>query len=180
MNIHQDAFSSGQIGSKLWLCEQLEKTKWKSKETAIYGGWYGLIGFLLLSRDKFKVDRVRSYDQDPACEAAADMLNEYFVWKDWRFKAFTNDCNTLQTDADLVINTSTEHFESMQWWNNLKNGTRVVLQGNNMTHDNHSGNANGLKMFCNQFPVSTELYSGELEFNYPTWGFSRYMLIGIK
>ena len=36
MNIHQDAFSSGQIGSKLWLCEQLEKTKWKSKETAIY------------------------------------------------------------------------------------------------------------------------------------------------
>ena len=29
MNVNKDAFSSGQVGSKIWLCEELEKTNYK-------------------------------------------------------------------------------------------------------------------------------------------------------
>ena len=56
---NKDAFSSGQVGSKIWLCEELEKTGWKSKLTYIYGGWHGITAFLLLSRGKFQVDKIR-------------------------------------------------------------------------------------------------------------------------
>jgi hypothetical protein len=179
-NIHQDAFSSGQIGSKIWLCEELERTGWTSKETAIYGGWYAVTAFLLLSRGKFEVEKISSYDQDPTCEPVADMLNENWVWQDWKFKAHTADCNNLVTFADLVINTSTEHFDGNQWWDNLAPGTRVVLQSNNMPHDDHIGIVENLDTFCYQYQLSKVLYKGELPFVYPNWKFTRYMLIGIK
>ena len=180
MKINKDAFSSGQVGSKLWLCKQLELTDLYSHETAIYGGWYGMTAFLLLSRGKFNVETVRSYDIDPTCEAVADMINEYWVWQKWRFKAFTEDCNSIITSADLIINTSTEHFSSSAWWDNIPKGTAVALQGNNMQHDDHVSNTRSLEEFCSQFPVTQELYRGALDFEYPDWKFTRYMLIGVK
>jgi hypothetical protein len=164
----------------LWLCKQLENTDLYSKETAVYGGWHGMTAFLLLSRGKFNVERIRSYDIDPACEPIADMLNENWVWQDWRFKAYTQDCNTLYTTADLIINTSTEHFDTLDWWDNISPGTAVALQGNNMNHDDHVNTTSTLEEFCDQFPMAQELYRGGLDFKYPNWEFTRYMLIGIK
>ena len=179
--IHQDAFSSGQISSKLWLCEQLEQTGWTSNLTYIYGGWYGITAFLLLSRNNFKVDQIQSFDIDPSCEPIADMINENWVWQDWKFKAYTLDCNGyVRGNPDLIINTSTEHFDSFLWWDNIKPGTAVALQGNNMQHDDHVNNTNSLDEFCEQFPLAQEIYRGSMDFNYPNWSFSRYMVIGIK
>ena len=176
----KDAFSSGQVGSKLWLCKQLENTDLYSKETAIYGGWYGVTAFLLLSRGKFNVETIRSYDIDPVCESIADIINENWVWQKWRFKAFTENCNHIQTGADLIINTSTEHFESRDWWDNIPAGTAVALQGNNMNHKDHSSNISSLSEFCDQFPLTQELYRGTMPFVYPDWSFDRYMIIGVK
>ena len=31
VSVDKDAFSSGQVGSKLWLCEELERLKWTSR-----------------------------------------------------------------------------------------------------------------------------------------------------
>jgi hypothetical protein len=179
-NIDKDAFSSGQIGSKLWLCQQLEQLGVVSKETAIYGGWHGVLAFLLLSRDNYKVEKIRSYDIDPSCEHTADIINEYWVWQEWKFKAYTADCNTLNSDADVVINTSTEHFDNLNWWHNIKQGTTVVLQSNNMPHDDHFNCSVSLEQFCDLYPVTQELYRGSLSFVYPDWKFDRYMLIGVK
>jgi len=178
--MNKDAFSSGQISSKLWLCEELERTCWTSNETAIYGGWYALTAFLLLSRGKFKVHHIRSYDVDPDCESIADMINENWVWRDWQFKAITEDCNIIKTKADLVINTSTEHFDSKQWFDNLDYGTRVILQGNNMPHDDHIVHSENLLQFLNHYPLTKIKYRGQLDFEYPTWKFTRFMVIGIK
>jgi hypothetical protein len=168
------------MGSKLWLCKQLENTDLYSKETAIYGGWYGVTALLLLNRGKFNVEQIRSYDIDPACEPVADMINEYWVWQDWRFKAFTEDCNKIYTNADLIINTSTEHFENLDWWDNISPGTAVALQGNNMHHADHINTTTTLTEFCDQFPLAQELYRGSMDFVYPDWSFTRYMIIGTK
>ena len=179
--INKDAFSNGQIDSKLWLCETLESLKWSSKLTQIYAGWYGLTAFLLLTRNQFKVDRIESYDVDPTCETIADMINENWVIKNWQFKAFTQDCNqTLPGLPDLVINTSTEHFTSKQWFDNIRSGTRVILQGNNMPHDDHHISSESLLKFKKEYPLSSFVFEGEKLFSYPTWSFTRYMIIGIK
>lgn len=181
MNIDKDAFSSGQIGSKIWLCEELEKLNWCSQLTYIYGGWHGITAFLLLSRGKFKVEKIRSLDIDPSCEAIADMINENWVWQDWKFKAFTQDCNNFQGQyGDLVINTSTEHFETKDWFDKLPSGTRVVLQGNNMIHDDHVVYSKSLEDFKQHYRLTDILYQGEKQFVYPDWQFTRFMLIGTK
>ena len=109
------------------------------------------------------------------------MINENWVWQDWKFKAYTLDCNGhVRGNPDLIINTSTEHFEGTAWFNNIPNGTRVVLQGNNMPHEDHVTITNNLAEFCVQFPLTETVYAGELPFVYPSWSFTRYMIIGIK
>lgn len=179
--IDKDAFSSGQIGSKIWLCEELERLEWQSNMTYIYGGWYGITAFLLLSRGRFQVNKIRSLDLDPTCESIADMINENWVWQDWKFKAFTQDCNNYQGQyGDLIINTSTEHFESMDWFDSIPKGTRVILQGNNMLHDDHIVHSDTLDDFVTQYSLSDIVYTGQKEFVYPNWKFTRYMLIGVK
>jgi len=181
MEINKDIFSSGQVGSKIWLCEQLEKLGWTSNLTQIYGGWCGILGFLLLSRGKFQVNSIRSFDVDPSCEPIADMINENWVYQDWKFKAFTHDCNNYEGEyGDLIINTSTEHFENMNWYNNIPQGTRVIFQGNNMNHDDHTSTINSLSEFVSQYNLTSVDFIGELEFVYPDWHFSRYMIIGTK
>jgi len=178
--IDKDAFSSGQISSKLWLCEELENLKWKSDLTAIYGGWYGLTAFLLLSRGKFKVKKIFSYDIDPLCKPIADMLNENWVIQNWMFKAHTLDCSTLDSDADLIINTSSEHFKDLEWFERIKTGKRVIIQGNNMKHDDHFVHSESLEHFQTLYPLRSINYIGQLDFTYPDWSFSRFMIIGKK
>jgi hypothetical protein len=179
--MNKDAFSSGQIGSKIWLCEELEKLNWTSNLTQIYGGWYGLTAFLLLSRGKYNVNQIQSFDIDPTCEPIADMINENWVWRDWKFKAYTLDCNGhVRGGADVIINTSTEHFDTMDWFHNIPRGTRVILQGNNMPHDDHIVHSNSLEEFINLYPLTDIAYQGSLDFVYPEWSFTRYMVIGLK
>lgn len=177
-----DAFTHGQIRSKIWLCRELEKLNWASNLTWIYGGWYGLVAFLLLSRDKFNVKRIHSYDVDPSCKDIAEMINDNWICQSEVFRAHTLDCNLLvPTDSDLIINTATEHFPSMTWWNNIPSGKRVVLQGNNMVHEGEEVTiSTSLDNFKQRFPLSKYEYTGEIEFNYDTWGFTRYMVIGTK
>ena len=181
MILNKDAFSSGQIGSKLWLCEELEKLNWKSNLTHVYGGWYGVLPFLLLSRGKFEVNRIESYDIDPSCEPIADMLNENWVWQNWKFKAHTADCNTVNSSrADLIINTSSEHFDSLLWFNYIPPGTRVIIQGNNMPHADHCVHTANLEEFKKTYSLDEIVFEGEKEFVYPDWQFKRFMLIGFK
>lgn len=179
--INKDAFSNGQIGSKIWLCEQLELLFDDIDTIWIYGGWYGMTAFLLKSRGNINISTIRSYDIDPSCEAIADMINENWVYQDWQFKSHTADCSILKPtlgNPDLIINTSTEHFDTLEWWNNIPNGTYVALQGNNMPHDDHVIHSTSLVDFCNLYPLDSVLYKGELEFSYPDWSFTRFMLIG--
>lgn len=181
MIVNKDAFSNGQVDSKLWLCRELENLGWESTLTRIYGGWYGVLAFLLLSREKFKVKKIESFDLDPTCEPVADIVNNNWVIKEWQFKAYTANCNLpLAGSPDLIINTSTEHFDSKDWFEFIPKGTRVILQGNNMPHDDHVVHSSSLEDFINFYPLSNINYKGSLDFQYPSWGFTRYMVIGIK
>ncbi|NBO99863.1 MAG: hypothetical protein EBU90_07010 [Proteobacteria bacterium] len=181
ITLDKDAFSNGQIDSKLWLCRELENLYESIDSVYIYGGWYAMTAFLLKSRERIDIKAIRSFDIDPACESIADMLNENWVYKDWQFKAITKDCNEIKPrDVDLIINTSTEHFESMQWWTNIAKGRHVALQGNNMLHDDHVVHTDSLDKFLSKYPLREILFQGTLDFNYPDKKFTRFMTIGIK
>lgn len=181
--VEADAFSSGQITSKLWLCEELEKIYDRIDNLWIYAGWYGMTSFLLKARNNIHIGKIRSWDIDPSCEKIADKINENWVWQEWAFKAYTGDCNDMQPAIgmpDLIINTSTEHFDSMEWWHRIPIGMPVVLQGNNMPHEDHLVWTETLEDFKQAYPLSTTHFAGQKDFKYETWGFSRFMLIGKK
>lgn len=188
MSINTDAFSSGQIGSKIWLCEKLEQTFGSSKENIwILGGWHGVTALLLLTRAIIDIETIRSFDIDSTCEPIADMLLNNWVWQNWKFKAFTKDCNLLDYNSkefgpspSLVINTSCEHFENMQWYENIPVGTKVILQSNDMNHEDHTSNIKNIDDMKHMYKLSKIKYQGTKYFRYPSWSFTRFMLIGYK
>lgn len=183
LTIDKDAFSSGQIGSKIWLCENLEKVYSGIENILVLGGWLGLTSFLLLSRGNLEIKQIKSLDIDPTCEPLADALNENWKWQDWKFKAYTHDCNKKHEFidwADLIINTSTEHFDSLDWWENIPKNKLVALQGADMDHADHIFKFSNLNDFCHTFKMQSVDYVGENEFKYPDWSFKRFMIIGTK
>lgn len=187
MTVNIDAWSSGQIGSKLWLCRELERLNPVNPVIWILGGWYGLLAFLLLSRERVNIKHIRSFDLDRDVERPANFVNENWVWREWQFKAFTFDANNLTyhdnefgPSPDIIINTSTEHFTSFDWFKNIPHGKMVVLQSTDMIHDDHLFAVRSMEEFRELFPLSQCLYQGELEFCYPESRFKRFMLIGIK
>lgn len=192
MNVHPDSFSSGQIGSKIWCAEELESAcqfyENQKRITPPYrilmlGGWYGMLNFILRIRNNIPIERVRSIDIDAEVCEVADLINNLWVWQEWQFKSVHNDANEYSytiDDFNIVINTSTEHMESKQWFNNIPKGTLVVLQSNNMPHDDHCSNHQSWMEFDEEYFLSETYMVNQKEFKYPDWSFRRFMKIGIK
>jgi hypothetical protein len=102
-----------------------------------------------------------------------------------------NKVSNIQADTDgfdytefnLVINCSVEHMNS-GWFDTIPDRTLVCVQSSNVT--DHSfpwlvTNPNtSMESLAKKYPLGQTLFSGEKEFNYGTWGYKRFMLIGIK
>lgn len=192
-NIHPldfDAFSHGQISSKLWLCENLEsycKSHFnRSISISVYGSWIGLLPFLLLSRGQIKIHQFDLYDSDLEVQKTAKKILDY-----WKFNAelkinfYTKDCNQLlipSDTTDLLINTSCEHMEGVLWWNLLQEKTHFCLQSTNMIHPTHISSPKNLEGWIKSLNLSPKQisYSGEQHISYATFSFTRWMLIGKK
>lgn len=193
-----DAFSNGQVDSKIWLCKELERIiptlprPFRSGQAApvvwILGGWYGVLSFLLLSRGNVGIANIRSFDQDEHATEVADQINNNWVINGWRFKAFTADANWLEyahatqygPAPDIIINTASEHFYSSDWFDRLPEDVLVVVQSNDMVHHEHLFLHKSLHAHKKEFPLTHTLFEGKMMFTYPDWSFTRFMTIGYK
>jgi hypothetical protein len=193
-----DAFSRGQILSKLWLINKLKTLEVKLGRTWILCGWIGTLGWLMLrERQYLGIDCIRSFDVDSACAGLADSLNRASVKDGWAFKASTLDVNDMHYDdfdfvtlkydstpqtvvesADTVINTSCDHMgNSAQWWNNIPDGKLVILQNNDWyENEQHNNSVENLAEFKRLYPMRELLFEGELDLTL----YTRFMLIGRK
>lgn len=187
MNIDKDSFATSQIGSKIWLAEQLEAVVLNHGSPTLkilcLGGWYGITNFILQCRKNINIKSYRSLDVDSSVEKIADTINKYWEWKGNQFKAITADANSFQysdKEFNTIINTSVEHMGSTQWFDNIPKGCYVVLQSNDMKHEDHFHNHQSLQDLVDEYPLDVVLYKGELKFKYPDWEFTRFMIIGKK
>jgi len=77
---------------------------------------------------------------------------------------------------DMVVNTSCEHMND-EWFENLPDGTFVVLQTNDyFENEQHSNCCKDMDVVKGKYPMSNIFYEGELD----THLYNRFMLIGIK
>lgn len=188
MHLDQDAFASGQILSKLWLAETLEDVIGHQYITdplriLIIGGWYGQLHLIFRLRKQLRIDYTTSLDIDPEVKDTAEILNETWIWQSRKFSAVTADANEFSYDSkdfNLVINTSVEHIESKKWFENIPAGNLVVLQSNDMIHDDHHNNHRSLQQFVEEYKMTQCFYDGVKAFSYPDQVFKRYMIIGRK
>ena len=186
------------MGSKLWLCGNLESTlaakfPGASFAVSVYAGWYGLLPFLLFSRGRLTLTSVSLYDLDPIAVANSLKINDHWKIKGL-YKAFCQNVNepiepqsvpqlSDKNCHQVYINTSCEHFDAneMRWWNGIPGGSIVALQGTDMKHEEHVRKFVSLEMFRDSYcPWREILFQDQIDFTYTDFRFSRFMVIGIK
>lgn len=179
---HQDAhianaFNHKQVACKVWARDTLFEVAGPSYgKIAILGGWYGILGAMLLEDQRFDVAAVDSFDIDPDVEAVARTLNAAFPDK---FHAVTADMYAIDyaaLAADVVINTSCEHIADLKaWLDRIPAGTRVLLQSNDyFSEPTHINCVASVEEFAKQAALTTVEFAGAL----PTKKYTRFMLIG--
>jgi|TARA_R110002153_G_C13200247_1_gene486863 hypothetical protein len=196
IEISGDCFARGQIASKLWLVRELQKCDIPLGTVFICAGWYATVATMLFESD-IDVDKIRSFDIDSTCVDIAKVFNKPWVMDDWKFQASTKDIMDIYYDydsyevsradgttcilsdyPDTIINTSCEHIENFKrWYARIPDGKLVILQSNNFYEiDDHVNCVADIDEFIDTAPMSTVLYSGELELP----KYTRFMVIGIK
>jgi hypothetical protein len=191
------SFSHGQIISKIWLCEELEKYCKFNDNLYILGGWHNVLGFMMSIRKPNFFKRIHNIDinseviefADKICDTWINVLhatNSHII----NTCADSNEYNLqVNTETDIIINCSVEHFNSSEWFNKLPSGTLVCIQSTDIKNEEvinstelwKQGQSNkDLSTFLNRFPVSEYLYVGTKTFEYPNYGYNRFMMIGRK
>ncbi len=187
------ALNHNQTASKKWLMDALHGAAGGRVGTVyVLGGWYGVLGAMLLHDRRFDVDRVVNVDIDPSCAPVAESLNRTHV-EDGRFQSLTADMYELdyrathrrgQADAggkgearaDMIINTACEHLARfVEWYGRIPGGMLLALQSNDFFGDpDHVSCVADLEAFKGQAPMADVLFEGELKLK----KYTRFMLIG--
>ena len=175
-----DSFWGGQLESKTWLVETLEKTsRITNAKIVIHGGWNGVLAAMLFNSN-IGIKHITSIDIDPTCKEIATTINKKYEMEG-KFKAITADmCNYEYTEhADIIINTSCEHITQPaydKWLENTPKGCKIVLQSNNYFElDEHINCSNSIEDFENKSGLKI---SSSAELELPKY--TRFMIIGSK
>jgi hypothetical protein len=197
----QHALNHNQIACKTWLLDALYGALGGRFGTvALLGGWYGVLGALLLGDARFRVDRVVSFDIDPDCTRIARALNRDAV-AEGRFEARTADVRELDYAGlnrgangggapaaagraaangapDLAINTSCEHIAPTRaWYDRVPEGMLQAHQSNDYYDcPEHVNCLPDLDAFKADLPMRELLYQGTMARK----KYTRFMLIGRK
>lgn len=192
----QDAFSRGQVLSKIWLAEELKKIKDEFEMIHVHAGWYGQVR-LYLDRVKISYNKMRIFDIDNAALEISDKVFNNDMLKDFKIKSANVDITEPtwlyrtgceynikddvkeKTVPDLVINTSAEHFRE-DWYHKFSIRSQstdplFVIQTNNLFDvPEHVNCVHSVDEMLIKFPMSRVEYAGEKEL----FGYKRFMLIG--
>lgn len=172
-----DAFWSGQLRSKEWLIDCLDGHVHFGSSIDIHGGWVGVLASMIF-QSNIPATSIRSIDIDPHCEHVATIMNQLEYHKGM-FKAVTANMVSVQSDADIIINTSCEHITQNDyelWLDGLRSDSLIVVQSNNYDIPEHIRISQSIDDFVEQSNLETILFKGELTLPL----YTRYMIIGRK
>jgi hypothetical protein len=175
-----DAFWDGQLNSKTWLSNTLNRYYGNNvpSNIHIFGGWLGVQASVLFQNSNFTINRIYNIDIDPWCKPNSEKLNKYNALKG-RYVAETNDMSTYQyTDnTDIIINTSTEHVNQEiydRWYDNIPKHSTVVVQGNDFfSCDEHVRCSIDLDDFMEMNHVTAPIFADKFK----TSMYNRFMCI---
>ena len=128
---HRDSISQGQLDSKLWLVDELQRIAWSDEiHIEIIGGWFGFPLIELLSF--LPIKQIDVYEIDPVCiNIMAQYTNEMKM--PFRVVAFGDYFERKEKRRrQLIINTSSEHMQDITCMREYyKSSPIVAVQSNN-------------------------------------------------
>lgn len=185
----EDAFSLGQMVSKIWLLNVLSAHNTNKPDTvAILGCWIGSLVPLL--HKSFSIQRIYGFDMDPVAISQSEILNRRYVEDSWKYKGVVADVSMMctgnmefQTGGELIdvspdwlINTSCEHMDT-HWFDTANDDQLIIMQTNDSPDfAGHTNICKDMHQVEQKYPLSEVLYSGELV----TPVYTRFMQIGYK
>lgn len=164
---------------KLWLCRKLHELDLvKFDNIYVLGSWYGSMGLFLVNKH-IKFNSLYNIDWDTEkTEYAAHVIKRMKFNNIHSVRADANEVEFVG-DPILVINTSTNDIEGLDWLDNIPAGSLVALQGRD-----HQGDSNGIETierFDRAYRLSRTLYLGTIVVkDYEGYPYLRFMKIGIK
>lgn len=181
-----NAFSHGQIQSKLWLCEQLEPHLPDPAQVMIIGSWYNLLGFMMLTRKSDVYNMIQGVDVDDRATQIADKVNNaWMIGEGHKLRNITKHIDTISHKElgynNVIINTSCEHMDAT-WYHKVNPYQLVCIQSSNVVNDDPVWNIThpipDMQDFKSKFPMGQILFEGEKVFDYGHLKYNRMMLIG--
>lgn len=172
-----DSFSKDLVKSKTWLADELAKIKTKFDTVYVLGSWYGNMGVILFQERNIKFNRMYNVDVNRASlELGQELVKDFGL----DIQAIQANANYLTYNKpSLVINTSVNNIENAGWFENIPQGTLVVLQSRN--NDPQAVNAcNSPGELAAQYPLANVLYMDKLRLTNQHGAYARFMVIGIK
>lgn len=178
------SFSHGQIISKQWLIDSIEDYLFENIKILILGGWYNVLGFMLLTKYHNKIGHITNIDIDSNAIMIADKLHDAYLFTNKVTNVLNDSSKVMDYEYDMVINCSPEHMAHDDWFTNIQDNKLVIIQSSDMIDTSHPWycvNPNPTFVdFINHYRLKQTYYTDEIDFNYSTYSYKRFMLIGRK
>lgn len=171
-----NSLSSTQYKSKQWLVKELSNWMVDDAPTIlILGGWYGSYLIPML-KEKYEDCKIIHTDKDPQAVKIASILHKKQI--NCSFEVLDVDTPETKYTADIVINTSCEHMQTIGH-RTVTNPTSClyVLQSCDSTTDpGHINPSTDTKDFLTKCGLITELFCARINLGNK----NRFMAIGYK
>lgn len=107
MDILADAFSRGQVKSKVWMVNELAKIKNNFEMIHVHAGWFGQ-SRLYFDKAGIKYDKLRILECDTSAAKVSDTIFNLDCIENYRVKS---------GNVRLPLNTDSEDLQNMSWVN---------------------------------------------------------------
>ena len=160
------SFTHDLIASKVWLLTELARIAPQVGTVYVLGSWYGNLGVLLALDPVIKYKRLINVETDQKFLQASERIHNHLGMDNTEYMladANTLDYRQLRSNG-VVINTSLTDMPGQAWFNNIPEGTLVVMQ----SRDHDPGNeAHSTQDIVDRYPLSEIIYNGKLELQDP-------------
>lgn len=175
----QGSFTRDLTTSKVWLMQELARINPAISTVYILGSWFGNLALYMTLDPMLQVKKIINVETDRSMlDQSKRMLdhvgarNVEYMLKD----ANTLDYRQLGTNG-AVINTSLTDMDGTEWFQNIPDGTVVVMQARDRVDRKPFYSTDDI---LRKFPLDQVLYQGSLKLKDPETAYNRFMVIGRK
>jgi hypothetical protein len=186
-----ESFRHGLVVSKLWLCEELERVLDQKNihqpDVHVLGSWSNILSFMMVVRRPHSYKNFIGYDIDPTAKDIADKLCDAWLFEKPNIKNVISNVNEIYyptENTNVIVNCSVDHLPDTVWFDKLPSNSIVCIQAVDIDIPDEPWAIRQvtptLDTLIDRYPMTALQFSGTKRIQYETWGYNRFMIIGVK